>query len=134
MKDVVVFVDEASHIDIEALTKPAVLLGAPVIGRSFYTAGAGKSLPAGTHSGRIMAIDLAKGEDCMAGIMARIALSGHILIEHIWQIDSSMKIKVHKHSDMYDFPRGAILTRSQHNRHHKRKPQPNRGPQGGNQW
>lgn len=109
--------------------KPVVLLGHPVIGRA-------PQLPPGTYTGRIIAIDMARGEDHMAGILAKISAGGALLIESIWQMDNLIKLKPHSWEEMIN-PELFKSYKPQHslrNRHYKRKQQPNRGPVGRNQW
>lgn len=79
----------------------------------------------GVHTGRILAIDPARGSDFTAGVLARIGLAGDVVIEHVWLFDSMSN---------YTLSKAVLPVRAQRNRHHKRKSQPNRGPQGGNQW
>lgn len=110
--------------------KPLIVLGAPASGHS-------RALPqlaVGMHVGRILAIDMAKAEDSMSALLAKISVNGTVLIEQIWQLDNlvkPIKLRAHSYADMFEMP--YVLPRKG-DRHHKRKPQPNRGPQGRNQW
>lgn len=92
-------------------------------------------LKPGTYAATIAGIDFAKGKDYTAGVLAHLRVDGAILIHHTWQIAGELKIKVHTRHDMIDMTRFSTwVGRNRRNRHHKRKPQPNHGPQGRNQW
>lgn len=83
----------------------------------------------------ILAVDLAKDVDYTAGIMAKLARDGTVMIEHCFRLHrgSAKTFTIHGMSDMYDWP--AIKpARGKLKRHCKAKPQPNCGPRGNNPW
>ena len=121
MKDKpVVFVGEADKM------KGPMIYGAPARGRSI-------GIAPGTYPARILAMDYSRLEDHMAGVLARLEVDGRVIVEQVWHIPRDLEAKTHIIADMFDFKPvpGASVP---NNRHHKRKPQPNRGPVGRKEW
>jgi hypothetical protein len=88
-------------------------------------------LAPGLHECRIVSIDYAKHEDFMTGCLAALSKDGTVMIEHVWSLPGMVELKPHSYADIINMP--YALPRKG-DRHHKRKPQPNRGPVGRNQW
>jgi hypothetical protein len=99
-------------------------------------AGIGKSdaapkLAPGLHECRVIAVDRANGKDFTAGIMAQLAVTGPIIIEYVWTLPDMVELRPYSYADIINMP--YALPRKG-DRHYKRKPQPNCGPVGRNQW
>lgn len=92
-------------------------------------------LKPGTYAATIAGIDFANGKDYTAGVLAHLSVEGTIRIQHVWQFPKGLKTKVHSRYDLMDLSSFCTsVERRKRNRHHKRKPQPNHGPQRRNQW
>lgn len=97
------------------------------------------TLPPGRHVCRVIAVDRAPGEAFLSAVMAQLSVTGHVIIEQLWQVDNlpkPLKLKPYSYLDMIlpSLLESSKSQRSLRNRHHKRKPQPNCGPRGANQW
>lgn len=96
-------------------------------------------LAPGTYYGRIvdavLSLDKASGDEFMTACFATLSEQGTVMIHNTWQLAEPFKVnqRLSGVSDMY-MSDAYLLKRSSRNRHHKRKPQPNHGPVGRNQW
>lgn len=90
-------------------------------------------LAPGTYQARMIHAALAvhSTEDYIKTCLEALSRDGLVVIEQQWQFPAPIKLKMHSYADMFEMP--YCLPRKG-DRHHKRKPQPNRGPQGRNQW
>lgn len=89
-------------------------------------------LPPGTYTGRIVAIT----DHLMIGHKLHIALEeafaqGTSITQIIVNDFSDLELRILKHKDVMIFD---DVEKKVKNRHHKRKPQPNRGPLGRKEW
>lgn len=105
-----------------------LVLGAPSRGRSMSITG----LDPGLHQARIISMDFSKLEDYTVAVMAALSKTGTVMIENIIRVPFR-KPKIHSFYDMIDMSRYEV-PRYAHNRHHKAKAQPNRGPKPRCEW